>query len=268
MERKLKMRYAMPFAAAALVLSSTAAFSADLAVSPVAPAVQYSPSWSGFYAGAFVGWGWSNDDADTTGTTGFQNLGSTIVPGSLSLDDNGFNGGITAGYNMQSGSFVYGLEGDISYLDYDESDSFTGVAGLGTRLQTRAEREMTFFGTFRGRLGYAPSDRFLLFATGGLAFGQVNYSASVTGLDAPTLVWSGSEDELKFGWTLGGGGEFKATENVSIKLDGLYYDLADSSVTASGNAAVRAVGALNGIDYQSETDNTGFLARIGVNYQF
>lgn len=266
MDRKFKTHFAGPIAATMLMLASSAAMAADLAE---APRIQYTPSWTGFYAGAFVGWGWSNDDADTTGTPGFQALGGSAVPGSLSLDDNGFNVGLTAGYNRQSGNFVYGVEGDISYLDFDESDSFTGATVLTTtRLRTQAEREMKFFGTLRGRLGVAPSERFLIFATGGLAFGQVDYSTRVTGLDAPTLVWSGSEDEFKFGWTLGAGGEFKATERISIKLDGLYYDLADSKATASGNAAVRGIPQLNGVDYQSETDNTGFLARLGVNYQF
>ncbi|WP_428521923.1 outer membrane protein [Roseibium sp.] len=234
------------------------------------PIIEARPvsSWTGFYAGAFLGWGWSDDDATTTGTSGFQSLGSTIVPSSLDLSGNGFLGGLTAGYDHQINSFVAGLEGDISWADINKSSSFTGAAVLGTRLTTSAKKRMSFFSTVRGRLGYAASDRFMVFATGGLAMGQVELETSVNGVDAPALAWNGSDDELKFGWTLGGGAEVKVTDNISMKLDGLYYDLADSNVTATGNAAVRSVGALDGIDYAAESDNTGFLARLGVNYRF
>ena len=249
-------------------MSIGSASAADL--NSTIPIISHTPAttWDGFYTGAFAGWGWSNDDAKTTGTTSFQNLGPTIIPNSLSLSQRGFTGGITAGYNKQSGNIVYGLEGDLAYLDFDETKSSTGVAVLGTRLETQVQHELQFFGTLRGRLGYSLNERFMVFATGGLAFGQVNYKTSVNGVDAPNLNWSGDDKGLKFGWTLGGGGEMMLTDALSIKVDGLYYDLANSKATATGNSAVRSIGALNGIDYQSEVDNTGGLLRVGVNYRF
>jgi len=256
------------FAAALMALAANPAYAADL--SEPFEVIDYGPvgGWTGFYAGGTLGMGWSDDNADTTGTTAFQALGSTIVPSSLGLSHSGLAIGLTTGYNHQSGHFVYGLEGDFSFLDLDETATFTGLPVLGTRLATSASHSMNFFGTVRGRLGYAPSDRLLIFATGGLAFGQVDLDASVRGVDAPALNWNGSNEEFKFGWSLGAGGEYKFTDRWSFKLDGLYYDLDDSSVTARGNAAVRAIGALDGIDYRTSVDNTGFLARAGVNYRF
>lgn len=256
------------FVAALITFSVNSAVAADFD-GPI-EVIEYEPSgtWTGFYAGGLLGLGWSHDDAATTGTPAFQALGPAIVPSSLDLSHSGLNLGLTTGYNHQSGYFVYGFEADFSFLDFNETNTFTGVPVLGTRLATSSSHSMNFFGTVRGRLGYAVSNRLLIFGTGGLAFGQVDLDANVAALDAPALNWSGSNEEFKFGWSLGGGGEYMVTEAVSVKLDGLFYDLDDSQVTARGNAAVRAIAALDGIDYKSKVDNTGFLARIGVNYRF
>src|SRR5674476_1377806 len=60
-------------------------------------------TWSGFYVGLTAGYGWGNARFDTA-TAG---AGSTFRT-------SGGNIGSTLGYNMQSGSIVYGLEADLS----------------------------------------------------------------------------------------------------------------------------------------------------------
>jgi outer membrane immunogenic protein len=226
-------------------------------------------TWTGFYIGLNAGYGFSDNKTETTGTPGFLTLvGPGIVPGSLNTKRDGFIGGLQAGYNVQFGAIVAGLEADIQFADMKKSAGFIGAPVLGTQLNTSAKSEMEYLGTVRARLGFTPVDRLLVYATGGLAYGQVKTSGSVVGVQAPALAWNGTNSDTKFGYTVGGGLEYAVTNNITIKGEYLYYDLGRSNVLAVGNAAVRGVAALNGIDYASRTENRGSIVRAGLNYKF
>src|ERR1043165_8079042 len=84
-------------------------FAADMPVKAprLAPPALYN--WGGFYVGGHVGWGrtkfngtWFGD----SGTTDFAGNGSGVVGGAL------------VGYNWQVNTFVYGLEADVSFLNW------------------------------------------------------------------------------------------------------------------------------------------------------
>ncbi|MEM1288087.1 MAG: outer membrane beta-barrel protein [Pseudomonadota bacterium] len=253
---------------AAAGISAGSAHAADLFGGDPAPVLRSALTWTGPYVGAIVGFGSTEFDADTIGTSAFQTLiPGSIVPDDLDTSDDGVLGGVTAGYNYQFGSAIFGVEADVALTDFDGDDSFTGNPVLGTQLRTEASVDLDYLATVRARAGFA-FERAMFFATGGLAFGGVNLDASVTGVQAPGLVWSGSESTTEFGWTAGAGAEVKLTDQVSVKLDGLYFDLADTDTTATGNAAVRGIAALDGIDYSVESENTGFVGRLGVNFSF
>lgn len=231
--------------------------------------------WTGFYAGAFVGYGWSENDAATIGNAPFLGLTPTFAPSSLNVESNGLLGGLNAGYNQRINRFVVGVEGDIALTDMEGAGEFTSpsfnLGGTGTpaaTYTTRAYRKYDYFGTLRGRVGFLPSDRLMVFGTAGLAFSQVETEASFVSVQVPANAWSGSDQSFKFGWTAGAGAEYMATERLSIKLDGLYFDLGDSKTTAIGNSTVQANPLLAGFSYENEIDNTGFVGRLGVNYHF
>jgi outer membrane immunogenic protein len=73
-------------------------------------------SWTGFYIGANAGI--ASDDlssslAVTNATPGY--FAAAAIPGvnesgSQNLDSHGFTGGVQAGYNVQSGALVWGIE--------------------------------------------------------------------------------------------------------------------------------------------------------------
>ncbi len=142
---------------AALALLATS-FSAEAADIPrpvykgVRSVIAYY-NWTGFYAGINAGYGWGTSD---------WSLGPLAT--AVSNSPKGFLVGGTLGYNYQTGSFVWGLEGDIAWSDVNGSVN----CGLGLTCET-ANR---WFGTARGRLGYA-FDRFMPYVTGGAAFGEV-----------------------------------------------------------------------------------------------
>ena len=263
------------FGSAAAALLSGGAMAADLpnrAAPPQPTFVTAAPffSWTGFYAGVNLGGAFeSNGKIQTVGTPAFVGLGPRLVPGSLGGNASGFIGGITAGYNQQFGAFVAGIEGDFDYVGIKKSGSFVSPGTvLGTNLTTSASHKLDDLGTLRARLGYTPMDRLLVFATGGLAFGEVKDSGSVIANAAPTLAWSGSKTSTRAGYAVGGGVEYAFTNNITAKLEYLYYDLGRQTTSALGNSAVRSVAALNGVDYISRTRSDGSIVRAGLNFKF
>jgi outer membrane immunogenic protein len=146
-----------------------------------APAVSLY-NWTGFYLGGNIGYGWGNGDTSFTPlptAAGFINL----APTTLSVRPRGVLGGIQGGYNWQTAGFVLGLEADFQGASINGNTTtspiiqFNGTPfGAGSSLS--ATEDLNWFGTVRGRLGFTPIDRVLIYGTGGLAYGNVTYSAN------------------------------------------------------------------------------------------
>ncbi|MGJ4857996.1 outer membrane protein [Labrys sp. La1] len=195
----MKMRFAL----AALLLTSTSAFAADLApqaVEPVAPVVAPVYNWTGFYAGVHAG----------------ALIGQGKI-GTVKADGAGFIGGVHAGYNAQfDGGWVVGLETDIDYSSFKKSK--TDAAGLRGTLKNE------WMGSTRARVGYA-FDNILPYVTGGVAYGNVK--TSIAGI--------GSKTDTRVGWTAGAGVEYAIDPNWIVRGEARYIDLGDKSVTIAGN---------------------------------
>ena len=117
--------------------------------------------------------------------------------------------------------------------------------------------KLEWFGTVRGRVGYA-QDHWLAYVTGGWAFGHGSVSGTGTATPAGTVTaFSASQDYS--GWTLGGGLEWAFMDRWSVKAEYLYIDFGNGP-TMAANAA----GTLNLVSNKM-TDN---IARLGVNYRF
>jgi opacity protein-like surface antigen len=115
-------------------------------------------TWAGFYLGAHAGYGWGHDP--------FNNLVlSNGVPLS-GVDSRGFVGGFQAGANWQSGSFVGGLEIDLSGTGIKGSASNAGIV-FGALSQATQTDKFDRLGSARARIGYLVTPSLLLYATGG-----------------------------------------------------------------------------------------------------
>jgi len=234
-------------ASVALVAFASAASAADLPRRQVAPA-PYVPvvpafTWTGFYVGLNAGYAFSNsDNVSNSGNAAYAALG---IP-AYKLSRDGFIGGAQAGYNYQINQFVVGLETDIQYTDLKKSGS--DIFG------DRARVETNYLGTVRGRIGFVPMDRTLLYVTGGLAYGDTKLSTSVNGFPGLT----GSKRDTNVGYALGGGVEYAFTQNITAKVEYLYYDLGDTKLNV--NDGVRAA--------TYKADNNGSIVRAGINYKF
>jgi outer membrane immunogenic protein len=235
-----------------------AASAADLPrKSPPQTFVQPLPifTWTGFYAGVSGGYAFDSGKSQLTGTPGLLATGLVPTGKEKTLGD-GFIIGGTLGYNYQVGQVVFGLEGDLSYVDLGKR-VFGGTAPLAVT----QSQDMSYFGTVRGRIGYA-FDRFLVYGTGGLAFGEAKASTTIAGLGS---LWTGSKSDTKLGYTLGAGVEYAFTNNWSAKIEYLYYDLGKQNYTAP---LIAGPGAGAGVFGTTRAENTGNIVRAGLNYRF
>ena len=135
-------------------------------------------TWTGFYVGANGGYGWSADKATTSSFA--NDDGATATSPTASFDRNGGFGGAQIGYNVQRGQLVFGIEADIQGAGIRGSATTSASADNGDVIATgKATSSLDWFGTVRGRLGYA-YDRSLFYFTGGLAFGGVKDRLALT----------------------------------------------------------------------------------------
>lgn len=203
-------------------------------------------------------------------------------------DDFAFFIGGHIGADVQFGSFVIGALIDAQWVNFDDSDKqyfdadafrdddLATVGGQTVVLsefpgQSPANPTIVFqdggldwYGTARVRAGFAPgAGRFLIYATGGLAFGEGDdaeakayftageldeatsggdaddlsddlgipcESASFTrpgfgGLDDGAVCSTGGGNDFRWGYALGGGVEVLATNNFSVGFEALYVNL-------------------------------------------
>lgn len=171
------------------------------------PVPIYAPvfTWTGFYLGGQVGYGWG--DSDFTDCCG---------PGSFSLEQDGWFGGGFVGFNWQKDRFVFGIEGDANGADFNDS------VGDPT---FKFESSVHALYSIRGRIGLA-HDRWLIFATGGWAWANVeNEYTDITGRY--------SDDDTIDGWTAGAGVEYAFAPNWTARVEYRHYDFDDNGLPVS-----------------------------------
>jgi outer membrane immunogenic protein len=215
-------------------------------------------SWTGGYVGLNAGYGWNDPGASLIGLGGSAWDGYYPPLGSYSFKRDGFIGGSQSGFNYQVGSFVFGVEGDFQYSDISGSSYTTGT-GFGGYAVTLQQR-MDWFGTDRVRLGFTPTDRLLVYATGGLAVGRISTTSQLDFTGSNHYDQYGGQ--TRAGWTAGGGVEYAFTNNWTPKIEYLYYDLGTTTLMANGNPS--------DAPYQTQTgfQTRGSIVRAGINYKF
>lgn len=220
--------------AAALSLSASVATAGD---------------WNGFTVGLVAG--------SSTGTLGDFVLdtaaANAAIPDSHPLDDvddvidlSGTTTGLSVGWNIDTGSMVFGLEGDYSTSTFGGS---AAIDELGTSNSITVSGSTVV--SARARVGYKAGDNTLIYATGGIEQNTVDVN----------WMQGGQEDNFANtyqGITYGVGLEQMVSSNVSLGIEyrmttydtlnnvtldntlgGEYFDV-DSNLSGSSiNVAVR-----------------------------
>lgn len=260
-------------AAVALTVVSGAAMAADLPSRRVAP-VMAAPvfTWTGFYVGANLGVSFGNDQYVTAPTGTLVTapfFGSRGWGTGLSNQRIGILGGVQAGYNFQlTDRIVVGAEADFQLSNWGGRESV--VSQPGAFVTTSVANRQPWFGTVRSRIGITPFDpRFMIYATGGLAYGRSNETASIFAMiptGQPLELFPFSFGSTRMGWAAGAGVEWAMTPNWSIKGEWLHIDLKGrSGIQATTFFGPQAL-PQDIMFYQSKHYTNVF--RAGVNYRF
>jgi outer membrane immunogenic protein len=275
-----------------------AATAADLSPAP-APIYTKAPepvpySWTGLYGGVQAGYGWSGDDVNTVGgPISFYDPGATAAASATmnasaaaaTMDyitsPKGFVGGGTLGYNVQYGQFVWGVETDLSWADVKGTVTAGGTAPLVgfpyvVNSSGTVEQKMDAFGTLRVRLGFLPTDKLLIFGTGGLAYGHLESNTNIAEALAPVVPGFsmsnaiGSASSWQVGWTAGAGLEYAFAPHWTAKAEYLYYDLGSISYNSGTivGSLPPSLPAISTAGFSSSADFKGNIVRGGLNYHF
>jgi outer membrane immunogenic protein len=221
------------------------ALAADM---PWAPLPERAAGWSGFYLGLNVGGGFANGRSDFSVPAGtFASVNNPLT---------GVIGGGQIGWNGQAGAMVYGLETDFQAAGLSGTINAPCGAGLcGVGVTASYRQRVPWFGTVRGRLGYAASG-WLAYATGGYAYAQADTEARATALGTTAAI---SVNDFRSGWTIGGGIEVALAGTWSAKLEYLYADFG----THRRNFVFTGLPVVT--DHSHLDMN---VVRAGVNYRF
>jgi outer membrane immunogenic protein len=246
-------------ASVALTVAATAAMAADASVRPhkryvKAPIYKAQPmvfippvyDWSGLYIGGHVGWGHLRDSATT------QTAGALLALGAVNaLNSDQFIGGLQGGYNfMLAPHILLGFEGEFTWLTQGYS---SGIATLAPPTILTYTSSPDWVATAAGRLGYT-QDKMMIYAKGGGAWLDSKYGAFLT----PAAGTAFSANNVRTGYTIGGGLEYGLTQNWSAKAEYAYLDFGTNSYNVGfGGATVPTV-------YKTDMQQV----KLGLNYRF
>ncbi len=230
-------------------------------------------NWTGLYLGFTGGFAsLSTQMNDTAVATGLGYVGQGTSSGTnAKLSGSSAMAGIHAGYNLQAGKIVYGVEADISWASIKASGSgrsnhsygaynYGGSANFSSKIDALA--------TVKARLGYDLNGSTLLYVTGGFATANVKNSwsaPSLTNLFSGPISASSSSEGWASGYVLGGGIDQKISSNLLLKAEIDWVKLGSRNLGAPFRAYGAGYGTPGGIGF-GKTEL--IIGRLGLSYKF
>jgi len=241
-----------------------------LALVAALPAAAQDSPWSGWYVGGNIGANWGDSSTKATVSAG---TGAVVIPpadinlinatGDDGSNRTGFTGGIEAGFNYQTGSWLLGLETDFVALEVSQRQTLNLQSTLPltppTTYQLNQRAKTNWMWSLRPRVGWV-SGPLLIYGTGGIATSDIKVKFDLSDNRTPQNVVSGDHSKTKVGWIAGLGAGYAISSNMSVKGEWLYADF--------GSVSTSVTSARNFVTLKSEAKVRSNLLRIGVDYRF
>jgi outer membrane immunogenic protein len=281
------------------------AMAADLAPAYKAPAAIPVCMWCGFYVGLNAGGTFGNDNSVAVNSSVVNDFlvapasfGAAAAAGASgtvpSGNRSGFIGGGQIGYNWQlSSAWLVGFEDDIQGISGNGKGTLNKSTALGAgglfgnpdvvTTSITSTNKLDYLGTVRGRVGYLITPSFLVYGTGGLAYGGVKASTAITQSNndcsftpvsciQPATAAGGAVSQTLAGWTAGAGLEWMFIRQWSAKVEYLHYDLGSvtfaNGLLVTGSGTFPAAGGPAIVNSSSSTQFRGDIVRAGVNFHW
>jgi outer membrane immunogenic protein len=139
-----------------------------------------------------------------------------------------------AGYRVQFGNLVVGIEGDLAWKKATTSYVQSGTTPLYVSETFTGRMTQGWDGSLRGRLGTLLAPSLLAYGTAGLAFGNVSGSFSYnaqygSGYWVASVAGAKSWNDTRLGYTLGGGIEADLGKGLKARLEYRFTDFGQIS---------------------------------------
>jgi outer membrane immunogenic protein len=204
------------------LLGAAAAADMPTKAPPVAPPVAPALSWAGPYLGVNLGAAWNHAEFSDVGNSCCHYVfGSNVPEPFWSTDPAGFTFGGQAGYNLQAGNFVYGIEGDLNWVDAKASATFVPFPGGNVAATTKLE----WMASIRGRLGLAFGPA-LFYGTGGVAWAHFSDAWGFASLGGNTF----SSGDTRTAGIFGGGIEYMFAPNWIGRVEALFANFGTKTI--------------------------------------
>jgi outer membrane immunogenic protein len=257
------------------------ASAADLYVKAPSPAW----SWTGFYIGGYVGDAASQSVLTpdpmlqpSSGCAPFCGFAGTL-PAQYSLGSSIIAGG-TAGYNLQVGMTVFGLESEFGYIHMSGSapfTTFTSGAPVGNPSGIANETAFATLGnsyaTFTARAGFTGNYLFnsptLIYAKVGAAVTRFNTGVSTFNTPPSTndLINAAATDTI-WGAAAGAGVEWALGKHWSLKGEYEYLGFHHTTQACSDETSAGGVPFPGSLNCTSTSVNGIHTGKFGINYRF
>jgi outer membrane immunogenic protein len=240
------------FGCAAGLITVTTVQAADLPVKAPAPAGAVD-SWTGFYFGGNFGYGW--------GLYADQRLSATLTfPTGFvfnNADATGQIGGAQIGYDHQFSRWLLGVRAmfDWGPIEGTATPILSPLLAGGYNLQTR---EIDRLVTVDVRLGYT-LDHFLWYVVAGPVSPRYSNFSLVYGAGG-VFVGTAYGQQFELGYNVGGGAEFKLTQNWSAAIE-YNYAAFDNNVINLDVLTGSAISATHAVTNQVQ------MLSLGINYR-
>jgi outer membrane immunogenic protein len=237
------------FTAAALIALATSANADGPTYPAYGASIQVGPAWNwtGCYLGGHVGGIWDDSEKWVVRTPGGAFFGQSLG----GHDADGWIGGALGGCDYQfARGVLIGFQADYGWGTAKGSHASAREIGVTYHSEVKSLASVT------GRVGYA-WDRFLGYVKGGGAWADVDHTASTT-----LLGTAYTSSNTRSGWTVGGGGEYAITEDISVFLEYNYYAFGTADIAFAPRIAGLPTGFLD-IEESANVVRVGFNVRLG-----
>lgn len=233
-------------------------------------------NWQGFYGGFSIGgmYGASHPDSQAESSDYFDSQSDLdqLRPGlQEKIDGFSASGSGLLGYDHRQGNMIYGIEADLTVMDYSETSNagpvtFTSSTTIDFSTQTTVKTNFAF--SIRPKIGYA-FDNWMIHAAAGPSLSQFKYNfryvddnGSGQPVDFDETTWAlglssnvGAAYNLGDGWSLRGDYVFNYYPDIVDDQQSFDRFIPLAARTATGSFKHEA-------DFQSHTIRFGLIKRF------
>lgn len=230
--------------------------------------------FTGFYVGGNVGTALGRSTATTStidppgGYFLATDVAAIATAGEQHPSSTNFTGSGHAGFDLQAGDFVVGVEGEFGYLGLNEQQSTTETypCCAPTTFTISQSMKSGWELGVRPRAGIA-FGRLLVYGTGGMAATDLNYQEIFTDTFASALE-TGGVKKTAVGWTVGGGVELRLAHRVSARAEYLYDNFGRVSSTSTNLVITAPPAAYPENVFTLSANDQVHVVQFGLDYRF